>query len=381
MMGSRSGHAFQHKSLHAKRSTNSHHTPRFPPFIPNASPAHTARLPHLRTRTHTHTHSLSLRCPSSHLPPPRAARAQAIAHDANAATITAALEGLTTIGTDTMSTGDVTVAVSGGGTVCVDGTGTAAVTFKTNTGNLPMMRVDATMLTRGSGSVALSVAETTPGTRENLVCNGRGTCDHKIGQCVCYAITMTSYYQGGNGLQAAAVAAGTRGDCGYWPGTRGVPYCPGTTACSSVGLCDLTVSNSVNVDRCTCATGYTGGDCALRLCPKGAAWFDEATAADTAHAPAECSNRGECNRASGQCKCMGGFEGSACERTGCPDKCNGNGVCVSNARQAELRKVNHVLAPLTYGAGTTGKVGGISFRFAQNKHERVGARCGSGGRW
>jgi hypothetical protein len=64
-------------------------------------------------------------------------------------------------------------------------------------------------------------------------------------------------------------------------------------------------------------------------CPYGAAWADQATATDTAHAPAECSNRGLCSRSSGQCTCMTGFTGSACERLSCPGNCNSNGRCFS----------------------------------------------------
>lgn len=49
----------------------------------------------------------------------------------------------------------------------------------------------------------------------------------------------------------------------------------------------------------------------------GSAWSDMATNNDTAHAPAECSNRGACDRATGECRCSSGFEGHACERCEC----------------------------------------------------------------
>jgi len=39
------------------------------------------------------------------------------------------------------------------------------------------------------------------------------------------------------------------------------------------------------------------------------------TAADTAHALAECSNAGICNRGTGKCECFDGFEGDACQRS------------------------------------------------------------------
>ena len=36
-----------------------------------------------------------------------------------------------------------------------------------------------------------------------------------------------------------------------------------------------------------------------KICPFGAAWSDQATATDTAHNSAECSNRGICDRSTG----------------------------------------------------------------------------------
>ena len=69
--------------------------------------------------------------------------------------------------------------------------------------------------------------------------------------------------------------------------------------------------------RCKCADGFQGADCSERTCPTGAAWSDQASTTDTAHALAECSNRGTCTRNSGVCVCMDGFTGSACERMTC----------------------------------------------------------------
>jgi len=75
-------------------------------------------------------------------------------------------------------------------------------------------------------------------------------------------------------------------------------------------------------------TGYTGGDCSLRLCPFSIAWTDQSIGIDQAHNLAECSNMGTCDRISGQCVCRMGFEGQACERQSCPgSNCNGQGKC------------------------------------------------------
>jgi hypothetical protein len=58
---------------------------------------------------------------------------------------------------------------------------------------------------------------------------------------------------------------------------------------------------------------------------------------NSAHAYAECSNKGYCDRNNGVCECLAGYEGSACQRSRCPSTdtsivCSGHGVCTS-ARQ------------------------------------------------
>jgi len=44
----------------------------------------------------------------------------------------------------------------------------------------------------------------------------------------------------------------------------------------------------------------------------------------------ECSSRGTCDYATGQCKCFDGFEGRGCRRTSCPNSCSGHGRCLDN---------------------------------------------------
>jgi hypothetical protein len=51
-------------------------------------------------------------------------------------------------------------------------------------------------------------------------------------------------------------------------------------------------------------------------CPADKAWVDVPTAASVAHALAECSNQGVCDRATGKCICFEGFEGDGCQRCG-----------------------------------------------------------------
>jgi hypothetical protein len=123
--------------------------------------------------------------------------------------------------------------------------------------------------------------------------------------------------------------------------------CP--NACSGHGDCK-------EKDQCDCYRNWAGADCSKRICPFGLAFVDTpqgdldhdgnvsgvsdtqwtivntweqfpTTAADEAHEYMECSNKGLCNRDTGECQCLPGYEGSACQRTVCPNKCSGHGIC------------------------------------------------------
>ena len=63
------------------------------------------------------------------------------------------------------------------------------------------------------------------------------------------------------------------------------------------------------------------------ICPNGASFSAKPYAAQTAHQAEECSGRGICDRRTGMCKCLSGFDGSACHRVTCPNSCNGHGFC------------------------------------------------------
>ena len=58
---------------------------------------------------------------------------------------------------------------------------------------------------------------------------------------------------------------------------------------------------------------------------------------DEGHFYMECSNRGKCNRAWGQCECFPGYTGTACTRQACT--CSGHGTCET---VDELRKLDPV---------------------------------------
>jgi len=80
-------------------------------------------------------------------------------------------------------------------------------------------------------------------------------------------------------------------------------------------------------DKCSCYAQFTGADCSLRACPFSLAWADTADGTNQAHYYAECSNKGMCDRKSGECQCFDGYEGKGCRRATCPDNCSGHGTC------------------------------------------------------
>jgi hypothetical protein len=129
--------------------------------------------------------------------------------------------------------------------------------------------------------------------------------------------------------------------------------------CSGHGIC------SAN-DACVCYRNWRGNDCSERTCQYGVAFVDTAQgdldhdgaveffgntanyiktqwapynsggtfeqypefkSDQEAHSYMECSNKGLCDRVSGECVCFDGYEGSACQRTVCPNSCSGHGVC------------------------------------------------------
>jgi hypothetical protein len=119
------------------------------------------------------------------------------------------------------------------------------------------------------------------------------------------------------------------------------------------------------IKTCSCYDGYgsTGdvslvksADCSTRTCPAGKAWADVPVSATQAHALAECSNKGLCNRKTGLCECFPSFAGDACQRLMCPtataEECSGHGKCVSMKRMAQMTNA----FPLSSGTTYTGAV-------------------------
>lgn len=84
--------------------------------------------------------------------------------------------------------------------ICTSGGNQFVVTFKTEHGNLPMLQV----IHQNVDSI--SVAQEVEGTKEVIVCSGRGICDNQLGVCNCFKGYGSSDGMGGAGQMA---------DCGY----------------------------------------------------------------------------------------------------------------------------------------------------------------------
>jgi hypothetical protein len=140
--------------------------------------------------------------------------------------------------------------------------------------------------------------------------------------------------------------------------------CP--NACSGHGTCGT-------FDMCTCNRNWQAADCSERTCPFGNAHVDTPKGdldhsnsittgtvissstvypygtqeqfpamtdsagnalTNTAHAYMECSNKGICDRNTGECECFDGYDGAACQRASCPNDCSGHGTCETIAELA-----------------------------------------------
>lgn len=65
------------------------------------------------------------------------------------------------------------------------------------------------------------------------------------------------------------------------------------------------------------------------------AWIGDVQDANNAHPVVECSNKGRCDRNTGECVCYPNYDGIACERSICPNKCSDAGVCFTQKQLAD----------------------------------------------
>jgi len=148
-------------------------------------------------------------------------------------------------------------------------------------------------------------------------------------------------------------------------------------ACNGHGKC-------TSYDMCICNRNWQASDCSERVCMFGLAHVDtpkgdldasgSVSNADkvvidnnfvypygtteqfpqmqdtdlqvlpnSAHYYMECSNKGRCDRSTGECQCFDGYDGVACQRASCPgypNSCSGHGVCKTIKQLAEADNGN-----------------------------------------
>lgn len=148
-------------------------------------------------------------------------------------------------------------------------------------------------------------------------------------------------------------------------------------ACNGHGKC-------TSYDMCICNRNWQAADCSERVCMFGLAHVDTPkgdldgsggvtnadkividnnyvypygtteqfpqmqdsdlqTISDSAHYYMECSNKGTCDRTTGECQCFDGYDGVACQRASCPgfpNSCSGHGVCKTIRQLAEADNGN-----------------------------------------
>lgn len=134
--------------------------------------------------------------------------------------------------------------------------------------------------------------------KANGYCYQRGTCDYCTGKCTCN--------EGWGGATDTIMTGRDISPNCFTRKYRNVSH----------SLCHtITYRKCTNVSPRNLNHHYRS--LFLRLagtCPSGKAISDLPTSATEAHAIAECSNAGTCDRRTGQCKCFSPYTGAACQR-------------------------------------------------------------------
>ena len=186
---------------------------------------------------------------------------------------------------------------------------TTTITMTSSVGNIPSLELIDGTYYYANLTAAANISFISTGGKGKLVeCSNQGFCDRVSGQCNCNALVQDGQLQYSATSSDGNGGPGNRGDCGYLLLLPSPAYCAthGTNACSGHGTC----SNSTG-GICQCFDGWNGMTCAVKQCPLGQAWFDEALTSTVAHQRVECSNMGTCDRSSGTCTCRWGFTGIA----------------------------------------------------------------------
>merc|ERR1711937_446879 len=71
-------------------------------------------------------------------------------------------------------------------------------------------------------------------------------------------------------------------------------------------------------------------------------------AQDEGHFYMECSNRGVCDRKTGECECFDGYTGLGCARLACPENCAGHGTCQTVEQMAAKQPTLQTFTVQTY---------------------------------
>jgi hypothetical protein len=269
--------------------------------------------------------------------------------DATATDIKAALTKLgggdVTRGT-VLRPGGAAVTMAVGTTACSSTGNSFTIEFLDDFGDLPEFIPDSSKLACTSCAVQLTATESQKGTKEDIECSGRGSCDVLTGICTCSFLGAVTGYASSDGYGATSSLRAARGDCGF--AVKVISVCSGEISCSGHGMC-----GGAPEYKCTCAANWQGADCSERQCARAKAWFDRPHQNEKAHAPVECSNMGTCDRSKGACTCSLGFEGAACQYMLCPGTppCTGHGQCMTMQALAEKKQGRDgINTPMTFGA-------------------------------
>lgn len=116
---------------------------------------------------------------------------------------------------------------------------------------------------------------------------------------------------------------------------------------------------------------------------------------DTAHEYAECSNKGTCDRRTGVCDCLLGYDGAACQRASCPTdlkaakdrlvvQVSADGKTVSRSHTMSSKDYNNVQAGQCSGHGTCESISTLAKLDGGNKYSlwdkdvTMGCNCDPG---